>query len=163
MPTLPEDKTLNMLVEVATLNNVEAVEEPMTTLPVLRILILSVAAVVRMISPVEEAVKVLAEDMTVELADWMVKVEAVPVVFQKEAAAPVRFKAPAEVMSVEFKVRVVPMVAVAAYMFPHLAEAEPKLYILVVLGSKSPVMVVVEKEVVPLTANVPPKMALPEP
>ena len=140
-----------------------AVEEPMTTLPVLSILILSVAAVVRIISLVEEAVKVLPEDMTVVLADWMVKVEAVPVVFHVEAATPVRFKAPAEVMSVELMVRVVPMVAVAVYMLAHLAEAEPKLYILVVEGNKSPVIVVVAKEVVAKTAKLPPKMALPEP
>ena len=127
------------------------------------ILILSVPAVVKIMSLVEDAVKVLAEDMTVVLADWMVKVELVPVVFHVEAETPVKLRAPAEVMSVEFKVKVVPMVAVAVYMLAHLAEAEPKLYILVVEGNKSPVMVVVAKEVVAKTAKLPPNMALPEP
>ncbi len=54
-------------------------------------------------------------------------VKSPDVVFQTEAAAPVKFNAADEVMSVELMVMVEPMVAVAVYKFAHLAEAEPML------------------------------------
>ncbi len=75
-------------------------------------LALSVPAVIKIMSEVELAVRVLAEDIRVELADWMVKVELVPVVFQVEAEAPVRFKAPLDSMAAEPMVMVLPMVVV---------------------------------------------------
>ena len=69
MPTEPAEVTLKILVLVATENRVAAVELPMAILPVDKTRIRSTAAVVKIISPVELAVKVLAEEMRVVLAD----------------------------------------------------------------------------------------------
>ena len=87
----------------------------------------------------------------------MVRVEVVPVVCQVEAAAPVRFKLLVAIMLLVLMVMVLPMVAVAVYMLAHLAAAEPMLYVVLLAGNKSPVMVVVA------TARVPLKIALPVP
>ncbi len=57
----------------------------------------------------------------------------------------------------ELIVIVEPMVVVPTYIFAHLYAADPILYVVVVAGNKSPVMVVVA------AARVPPKIALPEP
>ena len=92
---------------------------PIPTLPDCA-LIASEPALTKIISLVEVAVRVLPEEIVVELADWMVKVEAEPVVFQREAAAPVRFRElVAEMVSV-LMVIVLPIVAVAVYIFAHL-------------------------------------------
>ena len=112
MPTLPADVTLKILVLVATENRVAAVELPMAILPVDKTRMRSAAAVVKIISPVEEAVRVLLLDMSVELADWMVRVEVMPVVCQVEAAMPVRFKLVSEVILAEPIVIVEPIVVV---------------------------------------------------
>ena len=157
MPTVPAEVTLKILVEVATLNKVEAVELPMAILPVERMRILSVPAVVRIISPVELAVKVLAEDIKVVLAELMVKVEVVPVVCQVEAATPVRLRPVSEVMLAEPMVIVLPMVVVPTKIFFHLAAAEPRLYVRLAFGRRFPVIVVVA------AANVPLKIVLPVP
>ncbi len=61
-------------------------------------------AVAKIVSPVEEAVR--------ELAELMVRVDALPVVCQVEAATPVRFKDVSEVMLAEPMVIVEPMVVV---------------------------------------------------
>ena len=90
----------------------------------LAILNLSVPATAKMTSPVEEAIRALA-DCRVKLPE---------VVFQREAAAPVRLRAPEPVMSVEFKVMVPPIVAVAAYIFLHLKSEEPRSYVESVYG-----------------------------
>ena len=118
MPTLPEESTNKAsVVPVATLKSEEAeepsektskraegVEVPMPIRPVERIRILSAPAVPKIISPVEVAVRVSADSM----------VRAPDEVFQREAAAPVRFKALSAVISVEFIVMVPPKVPVAA-------------------------------------------------
>ena len=75
-------------------------------------LIVSEPAETKIISLLEVAVKSPAAEMDVELADWIVKVEFVPVVFQVEAAVPVRFKAVSDVMLAEPRVRVDPIVVV---------------------------------------------------
>ncbi len=82
------------------------------------ILALSVPAVIKIMSEVELAVKVLAEDIRVVLADWIVKVEAEPVVCQVEAAAPVRFKLLVAVMLLVSITMVLPIVVVAAARVP---------------------------------------------
>ncbi len=56
----------------------------------------------------------LAEDIRVVLADWMVRVEAEPVVCQREAPAPVRFKELVAVIELVLMTMVLPMVVVAA-------------------------------------------------
>ena len=61
----------------------------------------------------------------------MVRAEAEPVVFQVEAAAPIRFKLPVAVMLSVLITRVLPMVAVAAYMLAHFNAEEPILYVAV--------------------------------
>ena len=90
------------------------VAEPVKVkLPEVSITNLSVPASLTKKAPVEEAVKVLPEDIRVELADWMVRVEAEPVVFQVEAAAPVRLRELVAVMLSVLITIVFPMVAVA--------------------------------------------------
>ena len=92
----------------------------------------------------------------------MVRVEALPVVCQVEAAAPVRLRELVAVMLSVLMTMVLPMVAVATYIFPHLAVTEPRLYKAVVAGRRSPVIVVVAREVL-AAVKLPPKIALPEP
>lgn len=84
-------------------------------------------------------------------------VKAPPVTAHVEAAAPVRFKELVATMLLVLMVMVLPMVAVAVYMLAHLAAAEPRLYVTLAFGKRSPVMVVVA------TAKVPLKMVLPVP
>ena len=125
--------------------------------PVERMRILSEPAVVKIMAWDELAVRVLLLEMRVVLADWMVRVEVVPVVCQVEAAAPVRFKLlVAEIVSV-FMTMVPPMVVVPTKMLAHLAALDPMLYVRLAFGKRSPVIVVVA------TANVPLKIALPVP
>lgn len=69
MPTYPPEVILKIGVEVATENKVAGVEVPMPTKPVSKILILSVPAVEKIIAALELAVRVLAEEIKVELAD----------------------------------------------------------------------------------------------
>ncbi len=87
---------------------------PIPTLPSVVSRIFSEPAVPKIMAPVELAVKVLAEDIRVVLADWIVKLELVPVVCQVEAAAPVKFKLLVAVMLLVLITMVLPMVVVAA-------------------------------------------------
>ena len=79
-------------------------------------------------SVVEVAVRVSDAEIIVELADWIVRVEFVPMVFHVEAAAPVKLRAVSDVMLAEPMVIVDPIVVVPTYKLRHLKLEEPKLY-----------------------------------
>ena len=72
-----------------------------------------------MISEVELAVRMFVDEIRVELADWMVKVEAMPVVFQVEAPAAVISMVLPEIAALPIVI-VEPIVVVPTYRLRHL-------------------------------------------